>query len=64
VCDFEEGRLAASVIPGAEFLPLPSGTHYFPSDRHSLDAVVSAIARHTRVTSLPSRGGSSAAREV
>ena len=28
----DEGRLLASIIPGAQLVLLPSGTHYFPTD--------------------------------
>jgi pimeloyl-ACP methyl ester carboxylesterase len=41
----EEGRLLASVIPGARLVLLPSGTHYFPTDRHVVNKVVEAINR-------------------
>jgi hypothetical protein len=41
----EEGRLLASVIPGAHLVMLPSGTHYFPTDRGVVMQVVSAIDR-------------------
>ena len=30
---FEEGRYLASVVPGAQFLPLPGSAHYFPTGR-------------------------------
>jgi len=32
IVPFEEGRLLASLIPGAKFLPFPTRTHYFPLD--------------------------------
>jgi pimeloyl-ACP methyl ester carboxylesterase/predicted Ser/Thr protein kinase len=32
IVPFEEGRLMASLIPGAKFLPFPTRTHYFPLD--------------------------------
>jgi pimeloyl-ACP methyl ester carboxylesterase len=31
---FEEGRYLASVVPGAQFRPLPGSAHYFPTVRH------------------------------
>lgn len=46
--DFSEARLLASLVPDAELRPLPSGTHYFPSDRYSLEPVADAIIRHLR----------------
>lgn len=47
VVGFEEGRLLATLIPGAQFLPLPSGTHFFPTSLEVTSMVVEAIARHT-----------------
>ncbi len=44
---FEEGRLIASIIPGAQFLPLPTGTHYFPVDDDVTNRMAEAIARFT-----------------
>jgi pimeloyl-ACP methyl ester carboxylesterase len=41
----DEGRLLASTIPGARLVLLPSGTHYFPTDREVVNQVVSAIIR-------------------
>lgn len=41
----EEGRLLASVIPTAQLVMLPGGGHYFPTDRASVDRVVTAINR-------------------
>jgi pimeloyl-ACP methyl ester carboxylesterase len=35
----EEGRILASVIPGARLTLLPSGTHYFPTDREVVNKV-------------------------
>ena len=32
VIPFEEGRVLAAAIPGAQFVSLPTGTHYFPVD--------------------------------
>jgi pimeloyl-ACP methyl ester carboxylesterase len=42
---FEEGRILAALIPGASLLPLPSGTHYFPTDRKIVSKVVEGILR-------------------
>ena len=41
----DEGRLLASIIPGAHLVLLPSHTHYFPTDREVVTKVVSAIVR-------------------
>ncbi len=41
----EEGRILASLIPGARLVLLPSGTHYFPTDRKVVTKVVGAITR-------------------
>jgi pimeloyl-ACP methyl ester carboxylesterase len=41
----EEGRLLASLIPGAELVLLPSGSHYFPADREVIVKAAGAIAR-------------------
>lgn len=41
----EEGRLLASIIPGAQLVLLPSGTHYFPADREVVTKAAGAIAR-------------------
>jgi len=41
----EEGRLLASVIPGARLVMLPSGGHYFPTDREVVTKVVGTITR-------------------
>lgn len=41
----EEGRLLASIIPGASLVLLPSGTHYFPTDRQIVGKIVGAINR-------------------
>ncbi len=41
----EEGRLLASLIPGARLVLLPSGSHYFPTDREVVTKVVAAINR-------------------
>jgi pimeloyl-ACP methyl ester carboxylesterase len=41
----EEGRLLASIIPGAQLVLLPSGTHYFPTDPEVVTRVVGAITR-------------------
>jgi pimeloyl-ACP methyl ester carboxylesterase len=49
VVGFEEGRLLAAIIPGAQFLPLPSGSHFFPPGQKIFAKVVDAIDRHTGV---------------
>ena len=41
----DEGRLLASIIPGAQLVLLPIGMHYFPTDRVAVDKVVGAIIR-------------------
>ena len=41
----EEGRLLASLIPGAQLVLLPSGTHYFPTDTEVITKAAGAIAR-------------------
>ena len=41
----DEGRLLASLIPGAHLVLLPSHTHYFPTDREVITKVVGAITR-------------------
>ena len=41
----EEGRLLASITPGAHLVLLPSGTHYFPTEREVVTKVVTAIDR-------------------
>ena len=41
----DEGRLLASIIPGAHLVLLPSGTHYFPTDRDVVTKVVNAVTR-------------------
>jgi pimeloyl-ACP methyl ester carboxylesterase len=41
----EEGRLLASLIPGAQLVLLPSRMHYFPTDREVIVKVVGAITR-------------------
>lgn len=41
----EEGRLLASIVPGARLVLLPSGTHYFPTNREVVTKVVDAINR-------------------
>jgi pimeloyl-ACP methyl ester carboxylesterase len=45
---FEEGRLIASIIPGARFLPFPTGTHYFPVDDALTLQMAEAISRFTQ----------------
>ncbi len=44
---FEEGRLIASLVPSARFLPLPSGTHYFPTDDEVTYRLADAIDHFT-----------------
>lgn len=41
----DEGRLLASLIPGAQLVILPSGTHYFPTDADVVEKAAGAIAR-------------------
>ena len=41
----EEGRLLASLIPGARLVLLPSGSHYFPTDPEVVTRVVDAVNR-------------------
>ena len=41
----EEGRLLASIIPGAQLVLLPSGAHYFPTDSNVANLAASAITR-------------------
>ena len=41
----EEGRLLASIIPGAQLVLLPTGTHYFPTDAEVVTRVAGAINR-------------------
>ena len=41
----DEGRLLASIIPGAQLVLLPSGTHYFPTDAEVATKAAAAIAR-------------------
>ena len=43
--DADEGRLLASIIPGAHLVLLPSGTHYFPTDSQVVQKVAGAIDR-------------------
>ncbi len=43
----EEGRLLASLIPNAQLVLLPSGTHYFPTDPDVITKLVDAINRFT-----------------
>jgi pimeloyl-ACP methyl ester carboxylesterase len=46
----EEGRLLASIVPGAQLVMLPSGTHYFPTDAEIASKAASAISRFLRGT--------------
>jgi pimeloyl-ACP methyl ester carboxylesterase len=41
----EEGRLLAAIIPGARLVLLPSGSHYFPTDREVVTRVVGAVTQ-------------------
>ena len=41
----DEGRLLASIIPGARLVLLPSGAHYFPTDRDVVNKIAAAITR-------------------
>jgi len=41
----EEGRLLASIIPGAQLVLLPSESHYFPTDPEVVTMAVEAINR-------------------
>lgn len=41
----DEGRLLASLIPGAHLVLLPSGTHYFPTGSEVITKIVGAINR-------------------
>ena len=45
----DEGRILASIIPGAQLVLLPSGTHYFPTDSEVATKAADAIARFLRV---------------
>jgi pimeloyl-ACP methyl ester carboxylesterase len=45
VINAEEGRILASLIPGARLVLLPSGSHYFPTDREVVTKVAAAIGR-------------------
>ena len=48
----EEGRLLASVIPGAELVLLPSGSHYFPADREVVEKAAGAIIRFLPIAKI------------
>ena len=41
--DPEEARILASIIPGAQLVMLPGGTHYFPTDPAVVTKVATAI---------------------
>jgi pimeloyl-ACP methyl ester carboxylesterase len=41
----DEGRLLASIIPGAQLVLLPGGTHYFPTEPEVATKVAGAITR-------------------
>ena len=47
----DEGRLLASIIPGAQLVLLPSGTHYFPTDSEVATRAAGAIARFLQTSS-------------
>jgi len=49
----DEGRLLASIVPGAQLVLLPSGTHYFPA---TTDAVVKAAGAIARFLQGPEEG--------
>jgi pimeloyl-ACP methyl ester carboxylesterase len=44
----DEGRLLASIIPGAQLVLLPSGAHYFPTDAEVVARAAGAIALFLR----------------
>ena len=44
---FEEGKIIASIIPGARLMPFPTGTHYFPVDDDVTYKMVAAIDQFT-----------------
>jgi len=48
VTPYDEGRRLASAIPDARLVTLPSGTHYFPSDKAVTPALVEAIMDFTK----------------
>lgn len=41
----DEGRLLASIIPGAQLVLLPTGAHYFPTDTETITRAAGAITR-------------------
>jgi len=47
IVPFKEGQMLASIIPGAQFLPLPTGTHYFPVDDDVTYRMAEAVGRFT-----------------
>jgi non-specific serine/threonine protein kinase len=47
IMNFEEGRIIASVVPGAKLLPFPTRTHYFPIDDELTRQMTDAIDRFT-----------------
>jgi pimeloyl-ACP methyl ester carboxylesterase len=47
VVTFDEGRLLATLIPGAKLITLPVGNHYFPTDENVVACVAGAIDRFT-----------------
>ena len=46
----DEGRLLASIIPGAQLVLLPSGMHYFPTDAEVVTKATGAIVRFIHPT--------------
>lgn len=48
VMPFEEGRHLAATIPGAQFLSLPTGTHYFPTGDEITRRIADGIVRFAR----------------
>ena len=47
IMNFEEGRIIASIVPGATLLPFPTRTHYFPIDDDVTRQMTDAIDRFT-----------------
>ncbi|HEX6790364.1 MAG TPA: alpha/beta fold hydrolase, partial [Candidatus Krumholzibacteria bacterium] len=47
IVSFEEGRLIAAIVPGAQFIPFPTGTHYFPVEDAITMRMAEAITRFT-----------------
>jgi pimeloyl-ACP methyl ester carboxylesterase len=55
----EEGRLLASIVPGAELVLLPSGSHYFPTDARVATLAAGAIDQFMLARRSPDVGGRS-----